>query len=97
MQEPDAGTGSILTMECPVCGRIGLRFMTGENALGKWERHGALLGNNRDIPADVPPDTTVVFCGEECGHVEYGELDWSMLPPTAVQLDASSVTDSIVW
>jgi endogenous inhibitor of DNA gyrase (YacG/DUF329 family) len=92
MREPEDGKGTIRTMECPKCGRRGLRFIKGENAVGEWERQGALLGKERDIPADVSPDATVMFCSEECGYVEYGDIDWTGFSSRAVKLDPSSAS-----
>lgn len=84
-------------MECPECGSIGLQFIIGEDALEQWERHGALRGTDGERPADITPETTVVFCSEECGHVEYRDIDWSALPSTAVRIDSSSSSEPGMW
>lgn len=97
MKQPDAGTGTILVMECPECGRIGLRFITGEDALGQWDRYGASREPAREVPADVPPEPTVVYCSEECGYVAYEDIDWSALPSTGVRIDSSSSSETGVW
>lgn len=97
MKEPTAGTGTILVRECPECGQIGLRFITGETALEQWDREGAVLGTDGERPADAPPEPTVVYCPEECGYAEYEDIDWSALPSTAVRIDSSSSSDAGVW